>query len=111
MELDFLEGCRGAVKAGPGGPQCVCALLPPGRNFDKNGNMLDWWSNFSAQHFREESECMIYQYGNFSWDLADDQNVSMSPGLQWPCTFNPAPWDKRGLRPGCPRPILSLLCR
>uniref|UniRef100_A0A8C2MHE8 Membrane metallo-endopeptidase-like 1 n=1 Tax=Cricetulus griseus TaxID=10029 RepID=A0A8C2MHE8_CRIGR len=47
-----------------------------GRNFDKNGNMLDWWSNFSAQHFREESECMIYQYGNFSWDLADDQNVN-----------------------------------
>ncbi|XP_048205766.1 LOW QUALITY PROTEIN: membrane metallo-endopeptidase-like 1 [Perognathus longimembris pacificus] len=47
-----------------------------GRNFDKNGNMLDWWSNFSAQHFREQSECMIYQYGNFSWDLADQQNVN-----------------------------------
>ncbi|XP_052572726.1 membrane metallo-endopeptidase-like 1 isoform X4 [Peromyscus californicus insignis] len=47
-----------------------------GRNFDKNGNMLDWWSNFSAQHFREQSQCMIYQYGNFSWDLADDQNVN-----------------------------------
>ncbi|OBS72512.1 hypothetical protein A6R68_12909 [Neotoma lepida] len=46
-----------------------------GRNFDKNGNMLDWWSNFSAQHFREQSQCMIYQYGNFSWDLAD-QNVN-----------------------------------
>ncbi|KAL1776596.1 membrane metallo-endopeptidase-like 1 isoform X1 [Sigmodon hispidus] len=47
-----------------------------GRNFDKDGNMLDWWSNFSAQHFREQSECMIYQYGNFSWDLADNQNVN-----------------------------------
>ncbi|XP_027621231.1 membrane metallo-endopeptidase-like 1 isoform X4 [Tupaia chinensis] len=47
-----------------------------GRNFDKNGNMLDWWSNFSAQHFREQSECMIYQYGNYSWDLADEQNVN-----------------------------------
>ncbi|CAH7448401.1 Mmel1 [Phodopus roborovskii] len=47
-----------------------------GRNFDKNGNMLDWWSNYSAQHFREQSECMIYQYNNFSWDLADDQNVN-----------------------------------
>ncbi|XP_070330266.1 membrane metallo-endopeptidase-like 1 isoform X2 [Odocoileus virginianus] len=47
-----------------------------GRNFDKNGNMLDWWSNFSAQHFREQSECMVYQYGNYSWDLADDQNVN-----------------------------------
>ncbi|XP_069933191.1 membrane metallo-endopeptidase-like 1 isoform X2 [Oryctolagus cuniculus] len=47
-----------------------------GRNFDKNGNMLDWWSNFSAQHFREQSECMIYQYGNYSWDLAEEQNVN-----------------------------------
>ncbi|XP_004425563.1 PREDICTED: membrane metallo-endopeptidase-like 1 [Ceratotherium simum simum] len=47
-----------------------------GRNFDKNGNMLDWWSNFSAQHFREQSECMIYQYGNYTWDLADEQNVN-----------------------------------
>ncbi|XP_027460834.1 membrane metallo-endopeptidase-like 1 isoform X6 [Zalophus californianus] len=47
-----------------------------GRNFDKNGNMLDWWSNFSAQHFRKQSECMIHQYGNYSWDLADNQNVN-----------------------------------
>uniref|UniRef100_H0WNI6 Membrane metalloendopeptidase like 1 n=1 Tax=Otolemur garnettii TaxID=30611 RepID=H0WNI6_OTOGA len=47
-----------------------------GRNFDKNGNMMDWWSNFSTHHFREQSECMIYQYGNYSWDLADHQNVN-----------------------------------
>uniref|UniRef100_A0A7N5JX16 Membrane metalloendopeptidase like 1 n=1 Tax=Ailuropoda melanoleuca TaxID=9646 RepID=A0A7N5JX16_AILME len=47
-----------------------------GRNFDKNGNMLDWWSNFSAQHFQEQSECMVHQYGNYSWDLADNQNVN-----------------------------------
>ncbi|XP_062959646.1 membrane metallo-endopeptidase-like 1 [Cynocephalus volans] len=47
-----------------------------GRNFDKDGNMLDWWSNFSAQHFQEQSQCMIYQYGNYSWDLADNQNVN-----------------------------------
>ncbi|XP_060234920.1 membrane metallo-endopeptidase-like 1 isoform X6 [Meriones unguiculatus] len=47
-----------------------------GRNFDKNGNMLDWWSNFSAHHFRKQSECMIYQYGNFTWDLADHQHVN-----------------------------------
>uniref|UniRef100_A0A8I4A4G7 Membrane metalloendopeptidase like 1 n=1 Tax=Callithrix jacchus TaxID=9483 RepID=A0A8I4A4G7_CALJA len=47
-----------------------------GRNFDKNGNMMDWWSNFSSQHFWEQSECMIYQYGNYSWDLAEGQNVN-----------------------------------
>ncbi|XP_055984412.1 membrane metallo-endopeptidase-like 1 [Sorex fumeus] len=47
-----------------------------GRNFDKDGNMLDWWSDFSARHFRKQSECMVHQYGNFSWDLAEQQSVN-----------------------------------
>uniref|UniRef100_A0A4W3HBQ2 Membrane metalloendopeptidase like 1 n=1 Tax=Callorhinchus milii TaxID=7868 RepID=A0A4W3HBQ2_CALMI len=47
-----------------------------GRNFDKDGNMLDWWSNFSATHFKDQSRCMIHQYGNYTWDLAGGQNVS-----------------------------------
>uniref|UniRef100_A0A8D0F6U2 Membrane metalloendopeptidase like 1 n=1 Tax=Strix occidentalis caurina TaxID=311401 RepID=A0A8D0F6U2_STROC len=47
-----------------------------GRNFDKDGNMLDWWSNFSALHFKEQSRCMVYQYGNYTWELAGGQNVS-----------------------------------
>ncbi|XP_036208730.1 membrane metallo-endopeptidase-like 1 [Myotis myotis] len=47
-----------------------------GRNFDEEGNMLDWWSNFSAQHFQEQAECMVHQYGNYSWDLAEQQNVN-----------------------------------
>uniref|UniRef100_W5M9G3 Membrane metalloendopeptidase like 1 n=1 Tax=Lepisosteus oculatus TaxID=7918 RepID=W5M9G3_LEPOC len=47
-----------------------------GRNFDKDGNMFDWWSNYSAMHFKEQSQCMVYQYGNFTWKLAGGQNVS-----------------------------------
>ncbi|XP_008051858.1 membrane metallo-endopeptidase-like 1 [Carlito syrichta] len=47
-----------------------------GRNFDKNGNMMDWWSNFSTEHFQEHSACMVYQYNNYSWDLAGQQNVN-----------------------------------
>ncbi|XP_077168912.1 membrane metallo-endopeptidase-like 1 isoform X2 [Paroedura picta] len=47
-----------------------------GRNFDKDGNMFDWWSNFSAMHFKDQSRCMIYQYGNYTWELAGGQNVS-----------------------------------
>ncbi|XP_027699780.1 membrane metallo-endopeptidase-like 1 [Vombatus ursinus] len=47
-----------------------------GRNFDKDGNMLDWWSNFSSQHFKEQTKCMVYQYSNYSWDLAGGQHVS-----------------------------------
>ncbi|KAG9334236.1 hypothetical protein JZ751_008383, partial [Albula glossodonta] len=47
-----------------------------GRNFDKDGNMNNWWSSFSAEHFKEQSQCMVHQYGNFTWKLASGQNVS-----------------------------------
>lgn len=68
----------GKLELGPRAAQTAhsAGRSPAGRNFDENGNMLDWWSNFSAQHFREQSECMVYQYGNYSWDLAEQQNVS-----------------------------------
>uniref|UniRef100_A0AAY4CU41 Membrane metallo-endopeptidase-like 1 n=1 Tax=Denticeps clupeoides TaxID=299321 RepID=A0AAY4CU41_9TELE len=47
-----------------------------GRNFDKDGNMFNWWSNYSAEHFKEQSQCMVQQYGKFTWKLAGGQNVS-----------------------------------
>ncbi|KAG7470976.1 hypothetical protein MATL_G00119550 [Megalops atlanticus] len=47
-----------------------------GRNFDKDGDLKDWWTAGSTQRFQELSKCMVYQYGNFSWDLAGGQNLS-----------------------------------
>uniref|UniRef100_A0A671LQ64 Membrane metallo-endopeptidase-like 1 n=1 Tax=Sinocyclocheilus anshuiensis TaxID=1608454 RepID=A0A671LQ64_9TELE len=47
-----------------------------GRNFDKDGNMNNWWSNSSAERFEDQSKCMVEQYGKFSWKLAGGQNVS-----------------------------------
>ncbi|KAJ8371263.1 hypothetical protein SKAU_G00112910 [Synaphobranchus kaupii] len=47
-----------------------------GRNFDKDGNMYNWWSPFSAEQFKDQSQCMVHQYGNFTWKLAGEQNVS-----------------------------------
>ncbi|NXI43417.1 NEP protein, partial [Galbula dea] len=47
-----------------------------GRNFNENGDLVDWWSEESAQNFKELSQCMVYQYGNFSWDLAGGQHLS-----------------------------------
>ncbi|KAK2105686.1 Membrane metallo-endopeptidase-like 1 [Saguinus oedipus] len=70
-----------------------------GRNFDKNGNLMDWWSNFSSQHFREQSECMIYQYGNYSWDLAEGQNVSAATSTEAEGDRSPSPVPReRGVR-------------
>ncbi|KAK3536750.1 hypothetical protein QTP86_022991 [Hemibagrus guttatus] len=55
-----------------------CGVFPvcSGRNFDKDGNMFNWWSNFSTEQFEEQSKCMVQQYGKFSWKLAGGQNVS-----------------------------------
>ncbi|XP_075274554.1 neprilysin isoform X1 [Opisthocomus hoazin] len=47
-----------------------------GRNFNENGDLLDWWTEESARNFKELSQCMVYQYGNFSWDLAGGQPLS-----------------------------------
>ncbi|XP_051637946.1 neprilysin [Manacus candei] len=47
-----------------------------GRNFNENGDLVDWWTEESATNFKELSQCMVYQYGNFSWDLAGGQNLS-----------------------------------
>ncbi|NXN19095.1 NEP protein, partial [Indicator maculatus] len=47
-----------------------------GRNFNENGDLVDWWTEESAQNFKELSQCMVYQYGNFSWDLAGGQHLS-----------------------------------
>ncbi|XP_076861735.1 membrane metallo-endopeptidase-like 1 [Brachyhypopomus gauderio] len=47
-----------------------------GRNFDKDGNMQNWWSNASAERFEQRAECVVQQYGSFTWQLAGGQNVS-----------------------------------
>ncbi|KAL7990928.1 hypothetical protein Chor_014358 [Crotalus horridus] len=47
-----------------------------GRNFNAEGDLIDWWSQESANNFKSQSRCMIYQYGNFTWDLAGGQNLS-----------------------------------
>ncbi|NXF32543.1 NEP protein, partial [Nyctibius bracteatus] len=47
-----------------------------GRNFDENGDLVDWWTEESARNFKELSQCIVYQYGNFSWDLAGGQHLS-----------------------------------
>ncbi|XP_062988136.1 neprilysin [Elgaria multicarinata webbii] len=47
-----------------------------GRNFNQNGDLVDWWTQKSAEEFKKQSECMVYQYGNFTWELAGGQHLS-----------------------------------
>ena len=39
-----------------------------GRNFDKFGNMQNWWSEESTEAFDEHSKCYVEQYSNFTVD-------------------------------------------
>ncbi|XP_060778990.1 neprilysin-like isoform X1 [Neoarius graeffei] len=47
-----------------------------GRNFDKDGDLKDWWTPSSTQKFQELSKCIVDQYSGFSWDLANGQNLN-----------------------------------
>lgn len=43
---------------------------PPGRKYDKDGNLDQWWSNSSVTTFTEKTQCMIEQYNNYHWEEA-----------------------------------------
>uniref|UniRef100_A0A673XAU9 Neprilysin n=1 Tax=Salmo trutta TaxID=8032 RepID=A0A673XAU9_SALTR len=47
-----------------------------GRNYDKDGDLKDWWTPSSTQNFVNLSKCMVDQYGSFSWDLANGLNLN-----------------------------------
>ncbi|OQR75376.1 endothelin-converting enzyme 1-like, partial [Tropilaelaps mercedesae] len=37
-----------------------------GRQFDKDGNLQQWWNNQTIETFRSRAECMIEQYSQFT---------------------------------------------
>jgi hypothetical protein len=39
-----------------------------GRQFDKDGNMMQWWNNATIRSFRERAQCIIDQYSRYRID-------------------------------------------
>ncbi|XP_043263785.1 neprilysin-2 isoform X2 [Colletes gigas] len=37
-----------------------------GRQFDQNGNLVDWWAPQTKEKYLEKAECIIHQYGNYT---------------------------------------------
>lgn len=37
-----------------------------GRQFDLNGNLVDWWKSETKEHYLEKAKCIIEQYGNYT---------------------------------------------
>lgn len=44
-----------------------------GSQYDKHGNLQNWWSDTSRQNFQTASQCIIDQYSNYK---VGDVNVS-----------------------------------
>ena len=36
-----------------------------GREFDKDGNLRDWWGNASAMAYQNKTDCMVDQYSSY----------------------------------------------
>lgn len=37
-----------------------------GRQFDKDGNLRDWWGDEIVARFEKEAQCIVDQYGQFT---------------------------------------------
>lgn len=37
-----------------------------GRQFDKDGNNINWWEPETDTHFKERAQCIVEQYGNYT---------------------------------------------
>lgn len=46
-----------------------------GRQFDLDGNLVDWWGNDTDESFKEKAMCMIDQYSNYT-DLQTGLNLN-----------------------------------
>lgn len=37
-----------------------------GREYDKDGNLRSWWKNESVNAFKQQTQCLVEQYSNYS---------------------------------------------
>ncbi|XP_069119070.1 neprilysin-like [Argopecten irradians] len=47
-----------------------------GRQYDKEGNLEQWWSDNAITRFKAKAQCIIDQYGNFSVPEADGMKLN-----------------------------------
>ena len=62
-----------------------------GRQFDKQGNLKQWWNNRTIAEFRKAAECIVQQYSNYTLDeinlaidgrLTQGENIADNGGLK-----------------------------
>lgn len=67
------------------------ACFGAGRQFDKDGNMMQWWNNATIRAFRERAQCIIDQYSRYKIDevglyvngrMTQGENIADNGGLK-----------------------------
>ncbi|UJR21017.1 hypothetical protein I4U23_024117 [Adineta vaga] len=62
-----------------------------GRQFDKDGNKIRWWTNQTIDAFEKQKKCIIEQYNNYTvsqvnmqmdGELTQDENIADNGGLK-----------------------------
>lgn len=41
-------------------------LMLKGRQFDGDGNLVEWWNEETISKFEQKAKCIIEQYGNYT---------------------------------------------
>lgn len=55
-----------------------------GRQFDKDGNLKQWWNNSTIKRFRQRAQCIIDQYSSYVLeDIRMNVNGKMTQGLEF----------------------------
>lgn len=59
-----------------------------GRQFDKNGIKIPWWTNETIAAFNEQKKCIVEQYSNYTVAQANMQVCFELASLAWTCTLD-----------------------
>ena len=47
-----------------------------GRQFDKEGNLVNWWHPDTASRYLNKADCIIKQYSNYTFEQLDNLPVN-----------------------------------
>lgn len=62
-----------------------------GRQYDKHGNMMQWWNNVTIKAFRERAQCIVNQYSKYKLEevnqfvdgrMTEGENIADNGGLK-----------------------------
>ena len=65
--------------------------LSAGRQFDKHGNLKQWWNNRTIAAFREAAQCIVDQYSGYTMQeinlningrMTQGENIADNGGLK-----------------------------